>query len=74
MNPSSIEEVASAETTDCLVPNGVETRVGEDGPSSEGVDPNPSGQIGATAAVSAKGAARQVAALAPFPYSRWVYW
>ena len=64
VNPSSIEEVASAEITDCLVAHDVETRVGEGDPSSEGVDPNPSGQIGATAVVSAKDTARQVAALA----------
>ena len=62
MNPS-VKEVASTETADCLVAIDVETCVGEDDPSTEGVDPNPSGQIGATAAVSAKDTARQVAAL-----------
>ena len=63
VNPPSVEEVASTETADCLVANDVETCVGEDDPSTEGVDPNPSGQIGATAAVSAKDTALQVAAL-----------
>ena len=62
MNPS-VKEVASTETADCLVAIDVETRVGEDDPSNEGVDPNPSGQIGVTAAVSAKDTALQVAAL-----------
>ena len=65
VNPPSpsVEEVASTETADCLVAIDVETCVGEDDPSTEGVDPNPSGQIGATAAVSPKDTALQVAAL-----------
>ena len=63
MSPPSVEEVASTETANCLVANDVETCVGAGDPSTEGVDPNPSGQIGATAAVSAKDTARQVAAL-----------
>ena len=46
-----------------MVATDVETCVGEDDPSNEGVDPNPSGQIGVTAAVSAKDTALQVAAL-----------
>ena len=50
VNPPSVEEVASTETADCLVAIDVETCVGEDDPSTEGVDPNPSGQIGVTAA------------------------
>ena len=50
VNPSSVEEVASTETANCLVAIDVETCVGEDDPSTEGVDPNPSGQIGVTAA------------------------
>ena len=51
VNPSSVEEVESTETANCLVANGVETCVGAGDPSTEGVDPSPSGQIGATAAV-----------------------
>ena len=34
VNPSSVEEVASAETANCLVAIDVETCVGEDGPST----------------------------------------
>ena len=62
MNPF-VEKEESTETANCLVAYDVETCVGEDDPSTEGVDPNPSGQIGATAAVSAKDTASQVAAL-----------
>ena len=53
MNPPSIEEVASANTTEPLVAKGVETRVGAGDLSYGGVDPNLSDLIGAAAVVQA---------------------